>query len=69
MVVPGETEITFVAAPLLQEYVPPPLALSVALCPAQIALLVAVTLAVGDMFTFTNALAVSEQVALETITE
>ena len=68
-VIVGETEIIFVVCPLgFQRYVPPPDAVSVAFCPAQIELFVAETLAVGDGFTLTVILVSSEQVPFETFT-
>ena len=55
-------------APLLQEYVPPPEAVRLVLLPDVIVTL-AETEAMGGGFTATVALAVSEQVPAETITE
>ena len=64
----GEIEIIFVVCPAgFQRYVPPPDAVSVALCPEQIELLVAETLAVGDGFTVIPMLAVSEHIPFETV--
>lgn len=54
--------------PSLQEYVPPPDAESVAISPAQIKV-VPVIDGVGAVRTFTDALAVSVQLPIETITE
>ena len=66
----GEIEIIFVVCPAgFQRYVPPPDAVSVALCPEQIELLVAETLAVGEVFTVMLMLVSSEQGPFETVTE
>ena len=65
----GETIIGFVVAPVLQEYVPPPVAVSVADVPEQIVVLAVLMFAIGDGFTVTEMLVVSEQFPAETITE
>ena len=55
--------------PVFHKYVPPPVAVSVAVCPAQIVLLLTEIVAVGDEFTVTKILVVSEQLPAETTTE
>ena len=65
----GETIIGFVVAPVLQEYVPPPVAVSVAEVPAQMVVLAVLIFAFGEGFTFTVIDVVSAQVPAETITE
>ena len=54
---------------MLQEYVPPPLAVSVAEVPAQMVVLAVLMFAFGDAFTVTAMLVVSAQLPAETITE
>lgn len=54
---------------MLHEYVPPPVAVSVAFCPEHIEVLATFIPAAGEAFTATVMLAVSEQFPAETITE
>ena len=65
----GETTIGLVVVPVFHEYVPPPVAVSVAFCPVQIVVLAVLIFALGEGFTVTTMAAVSEQLPAETITE
>lgn len=64
----GETIIGLVVAPVLHEYVPPPVAVSVAFCPEQIEVLAVLMFALGDGFTVTEVVATSEQLPADTTT-
>ena len=65
----GLTVIAAVVADVLHRYVPPPLAVSVVLCPLQMVALVGLIAAVGALFTVTDLLAVAVQpLAFVTVT-
>ena len=65
----GETTIGLMVAPVLHEYVPPPTAVSVALCPMQREVLAVLIIAIGLGFTVTAIEVLLEQFPEETITE
>ena len=65
----GETTIALPVAPVFQEYVPPPVAVSVAFCPAQMDVLAVLMFAAGVELTATEIYPVSAHVPADTITE